>query len=71
MANVRKDTYTVLAQLVERVAFNHNVAGSTPAGGIFYTFVLQKYKKCIPLFVADEYGTFFLLVLQSKKIDLI
>ena len=40
--------FTVLAQLVERVAFNHNVAGSIPAGGIFFACSTSK-KNVYPL----------------------
>ncbi len=33
---VRQKVLTFLAQLVEHVAFNHVVAGSSPAEGIFF-----------------------------------
>jgi len=35
--NSRYRNFTALAQLVERVAFNHKVAGSSPAGGINFS----------------------------------
>ena len=51
---------TILAQLVERVAFNHKAAGSSPAGGIFFLSYKQKipsynYSKLLVLGKITEY----------------